>query len=287
MRAMRFQGKVAIITGGAKGIGAATARRFAADGARVVIADIDDAAGSALAAELGAGGTLYVHADVTNEEHVVAMLTSAAERFGGIDVLVNNAATTTGTALADADLSAWQRDQDAVLKSVYLCTRHALPHLLKRTPGASIVNVTSVNGMMAIGQDAYSAAKAGVISLTRTVAVTYGPRGLRCNVVAPGTVRTTIGVSPGGVNPGGVNPGGVSPGDGPARPPEPSHFERVAALYPLRRVAEPEEIAGAIAFLASDDASFITGANLVVDGGLTAGTDLFTRLAAGARIVEG
>lgn len=278
---MRFQSKVAIITGGSKGIGAATARRFAADGARVVLADLDDAAGQALAAELGSEGARYVHADVTSEADVQALMAEAIKHFGGVDVLVNNAATTTGKALADADTEAWQRDQDAVLKSVYLCTRLALPHLLARTPGASIVNVTSVNGMMAIGQDAYSAAKAGVISLTRTVAVTYGPQGLRCNVVAPGTVRTTIGVSPGGVSPGGVSPGG-----GPARPPEPSHFERVASLYPLRRVAEPEEIAGAILFLASDDASFITGANLVVDGGLTAGTDMFARLAAGARIVE-
>ena len=269
---MRFQGKVAIITGGAKGIGAATARRFAADGARVVLADLDDAAGEALAANLGHDSAMYIHADVTSEDDVQAMVAGSVERFGGIDVLVNNAATTTGKALADADLEAWQRDQDAVLKSVYLCTRLTLPHLLVRTPGANIVNVTSVNGMMAIAQDSYSAAKAGVISLTRTVAVAYGPQGLRCNVVAPGTVRTTIGVGPGG--------------GGRARPPEPSHFDRVASLYPLRRVAEPEEIAGSIAFLASDDASFITGANLVVDGGLTAGTDMFARLAAGARIVE-
>jgi NAD(P)-dependent dehydrogenase (short-subunit alcohol dehydrogenase family) len=267
---MRFDGKVAIVTGGAKGIGAATVRRLLTEGARVAIADIDEANGRALADELGSGAA-FIGADVTQETEVSAMFSATLERFGGVDILVNNAAATTGQSLEDADLASWRRDQEVVLQSVYLCTRLGLPRLLLRAPGASIVNVSSVNGLTAIAQDSYSAAKAGVISLTRTVAVKYGPRGVRCNAVTPGTVRTTIGGSPGKDN---------------AQQPERAYFDRVASLYPLRRIAEPEEVAGAIAFMASDDASFITGANLVVDGGLTAGTDLFARLSAGARIVE-
>ncbi|MCE2469678.1 MAG: SDR family oxidoreductase [Dehalococcoidia bacterium] len=261
---MRLAGKCAVITGAAKGIGAATARRFAAEGARVAILDVDDAQGRRSAAEIGAEA-LFLHADVTDAAQARAAVDEAAARLGGLDILVNNAAATTAKALEEMEETDWQRDQDAALTSVFLCTRAALPHLLARCPGAAIVNVSSVNGMMGLAQDSYSAAKAGVNSLTRTVAVKYGPRGLRCNAVSPGTVRTSIG-------------GG--------RPDEPGYWERVGALYPLRRVAEPEEVAEAVLFLASSEASFVTGANLAVDGGLTAGTDVFARLARGARIVE-
>ena len=261
---MRLAGKGALITGAAKGIGAAAARLFAAEGARVAILDVDDAEGGRVAAEIG-GAAFFLRADVTGAAEVDAAVREAAERMGGLDILVNNAASTTGKALEEMDEADWRRDQDAALTSVFLCTRAALPHLLARCPGAAIVNVSSVNGMMGLAQDSYSAAKAGVNSLTRTIAVKHGPRGLRCNAVSPGTVRTSIG-------------GG--------RPGEPGNWERVGALYPLRRVAEPEEIARAVLFLASDEASFITGANLAVDGGLTAGTDLVGRLARGGRIVE-
>ena len=261
---MRPAGKTAVITGAAKGIGGASARLFAAEGARVAILDVDDAQGSRVAAEIG-DGALFLHADVTDAADVEAAVREAAERLGALDILVNNAASTTAKALEEMDEADWCRDQDAALTSVFLCTRAALPHLLARCPGAAIVNVSSANGMMGLAQDSYSAAKAGVNSLTRTIAVKYGPRGLRCNVVSPGTVRTSIG-------------GG--------RPGEPGYWEHVGALYPLRRVAEPEEVARAVLFLASDEASFVTGANLTVDGGLTAGTDLFARLARGARIVE-
>lgn len=259
----RFEGKTIIVTGGAKGIGAATVLRFVDEHACVLIADVDDDAGAALANSLGRN-VVYVHADATVEADVAAMVEAAVARFGGVDILVNNAGATTGKALADMTEDEWQGEMDANLKSFYLCTRLALPRLLERCPGASIVNVSSVNGMMAIAQDGYSAAKAGVVSLTRTVAATYGPRGLRCNVVSPGTVRTTIG-------------GG---------PRDEGYWERVGALYPLRRVAEPGEIASVITFLASHDASFISGANLPVDGALTSGTDIFARLARGARILE-
>ena len=267
---MQVQGKVVVVTGGAKGIGAATTRKFIEKGASVAIVDLDDYSGNKLTQELGKK-SIYIHADVTNESDVSQIFQHTVSEFGQIDVLVNNAATTSGKSLFDSDLATWQKDQDSVLKSVYLCTREALPYLLENTPKSSIVNVTSVNGMTAIAQDGYSAAKAGVISLTRTIAITYGPQGLRCNVVAPGTVRTTI---------------GADAGKDPSIPPDPQRFDRVASLYPLRRIAEPMEIANAILFLASDAASFITGANLVVDGGLTAGSDLFTRLAKGAKLVE-
>ena len=261
---MRLTGKSVVITGAAKGIGATAARLFAAEGARVAILDLDDAQGPRTAAEIGAGA-FFLHADVTDAAQVGAAVEEAAARLGGLDILVNNAAATTAKALDEMSEADWQRDQDVTLKSVFLCVRAALPHLLARCPGAAIANVSSVNGMMGLAQDSYSAAKAGVNSLTRTVALKYGPRGLRCNAVSPGTVRTSIG-------------GG--------RPDEPDYWGRVGSLYPLRRVAEPEEIAHAILFLVSDEASFVTGANLVVDGGLTAGADLFARLARGARIVE-
>lgn len=267
---MEVQGKIVVITGGAKGIGAETARRFVKYGASVVVVDLDDGSGEKLVKELG-HESIYVHADVTNEDDVSYIFKKTVSELGKLDVLVNNAAATSGKSLVDSDLETWQKDQDSVLKSVYLCTRAALPYLLKNTPKSSIVNVTSVNGMTAIAQDGYSAAKAGVISLTRTVAVTYGPQGLRCNVVAPGTVRTTI---------------GADAGKDSAVPLDPTRFDRISSLYPLRRIAEPAEIANAIVFLASDEASFITGANLVVDGGLTAGSDIFTRLAKGAKLVE-
>ena len=218
---MQVQGKVVVVTGGAKGIGAATTRKFIENGASVAIVDLDDYSGNKLTQELGKK-SIYIHADVTNESDVSQIFQHTVSEFGQIDVLVNNAATTSGKSLFDSDLATWQKDQDSVLKSVYLCTREALPYLLE-------------------------------------------------NVVAPGTVRTTI---------------GADAGKDPSIPPDPQRFDRVASLYPLRRIAEPMEIANAILFLASDAASFITGANLVVDGGLTAGSDLFTRLAKGAKLVE-
>lgn len=265
---MTMHGKVAIITGGARGIGRATARRFTREGAAVVIADVVDAEGRALEAEMAAAGArvAYVHTDVMREADVRTLMDGAVGRFGRLDVLVNNAASSNGLALADTDDAAWDAQQAIALKSVYLCTRHALPHLLRAGVGANIVNVSSVNGMVGVAQDAYSAAKAGVISLTRTIAVRYGPQGLRCNAVSPGTIRTGIGRADG------------RPGEE-RRPP-------VSTLYPLRRIGEPEEVASVIAFLASEDASFITGANIVVDGGITAGTDLFVRIGAGARITD-
>ncbi|MBM3939759.1 MAG: SDR family oxidoreductase [SAR202 cluster bacterium] len=265
---MRFDGKVIVVTGGAQGIGMATVRRFGADGGRVVIADIAADVGESVAHEVerAGGHATFIKTDVTRSDQVRDLFDAAASRWGRVDVLVNNAANTNAKALIDTDDEAWEWQQNVGLKSVFLCIRHGLPHLLKSAPGANIVNLSSVNAIVGIAQDAYSAARAGVLSLTRTVAIRYGPQGLRCNSVTPGTIRTGIG-----------QPGGRVPED--RRPP-------VSTLYPLRRIGEPEEVANVIAFLASDEASFVTGANVVVDGGLTAGTDLFVRIAGGARISD-
>ena len=255
---MRLQDKVAIVTGGASGIGAAMAERFAQEGAAVLIADINDVLGPEIvtAIEAAGGRAVFMRTDVTRQPEVQAMVEEAVSRFGKLDVLVNNVGATAGDDLVSIDEETWDWNFNVVLKSAYLCSKAALPHLLQR-PGGNILNVSSVNGMMAIAHDAYNAAKAGMISLTQSIAVRYGPQGLRANVICPGTIDTPIG----------------------GRPAEErdQRYQRIEFLYPLRRVGRPAEVANAALFLVSDEASFVTGAVVPVDGGLTAGTDLFRR----------
>ncbi len=263
---MRLQGKVAIVTGGASGIGRATARRFASEGAAVSVADINDTGGKQVAETIVAEGgkASFVHADVTRQADASALVQQTLAQFGRLDILVNNAGGASGDSLEEIDEATWDWNFDLVLKSVYFCSRAAIPRLLEGQ-GGCIVNISSVNGLTAIGQDAYSAAKAAVVSLTQNIAVRYGPRGLRANVICPGTVQTEAW----------------------RRTAErsPDVFQRVARLYPLRRVGRPEDIANAALFLASDEAAFVNGAVLVVDGGLTAGTDLFRRVVSGETTV--
>ncbi|MEU5320905.1 SDR family NAD(P)-dependent oxidoreductase [Streptomyces sp. NPDC021056] len=253
----RFEGYGVLITGAARGIGAATARRFAEEGARVLVTDIDVPAAEQTAATLREQGLVAraFGCDVGDRADVEAAVEHAVGAFGSLDVLVNNAFHCTPDAplFEDEPDDEWTRDLDITLTGAYRCCRAALPHLAASGRGA-IVNVGSVNGLTDFGNHAYSAAKAGLGSLTRTLAGHAAPRGVRVNLVAPGTVRTTAWEG--------------REGD----------LARARELYPLGRVGEPEDIAAAILFLASRDASWITGATLPVDGGITAVDSGFRQL---------
>ncbi|MFI7386016.1 SDR family NAD(P)-dependent oxidoreductase [Streptomyces sp. NPDC049813] len=245
----RFEGHAALVTGAGRGIGAAVADRLAAEGGRVLVTDIDLVGAEKTAARIRErGGDAVAHlCDVGDPGSVRAAVAAAVDVFGRLDVLVNNAYACHSDAslFEDEDDEAWARDLDLSLTGAYRCCKAALPHLAASGRGA-IVSIGSVNGLQDFGCHAYSAAKAGLISLTRTLAGHAGPRGVRVNLVAPGTVRT---------------PAWTGQGRDP---------DVLAPLYPLGRVGEPEDIAAAVAFLASADAGWVTGVVLPVDGGITA-----------------
>lgn len=235
---MRFDGQTVFVTGAAGGIGAVLCERFAAEGASVVAADLVPAT--------GAGVSRAVTLDVTDRDQVRAAVADA----GPVDVLVNNAAKAGDVDLLDLPESQWDTELAVGLKGPYLCTQAVLPAMVSRGSGV-ILNVASVNAVTYLGNDAYSAAKAGLLSLTRGVAVKYGPAGVRCNAVLPGTVRTPVWEK--------------------RLAADPEVLDRAARWYPLGRVGAPADIAAAALFLCSADASWITGATLPVDGGLLAG----------------
>ena len=251
---MRFHDRVALVTGGGEGIGQATAQRLAAEGAAVLIMDIDAARAERCAGAITASGgrAAAVRGSVTEAAEVAAAVAGALDRFGAIDVLLNNAAFTAAATLADVTPDGWDREFAVTLRGAFLMTQAVLPHMTARGRGA-IVNIGSVNGLMYFGNPAYSAAKAGLLNLTRSLAVEAGPRGVRTNMVSPGSVRT------------------AAPSWAERQRRDPAIFEKIARWYPVGRVGKPEDIAAAVCFLASEEAAFINGANLVVDGGLTAG----------------
>lgn len=245
----RFTDRVALVTGAGSGIGAVTAARFAAEGGSVVIADIDGERAATVAADLP--GARAVRLDVSDERAVAA----AIRDIGRVDILVNNAAVCSQDPFDTIDRATWDRDMAVCLTGSYLLSQAVLPGMLERSGGV-IVNVASVNGVGFYGNEAYSAAKAGLLSLTRSLAVRYGPRGIRCNAVVPGTIATPIW------------------NQRVAR--EPQIMEKLQRWYPLGRVGRAEDVAAAITFLAGDDAAWITGTALPVDGGLLAGNGPMT-----------
>ncbi|GGU36636.1 SDR family NAD(P)-dependent oxidoreductase [Streptomyces lavendofoliae] len=249
----RFEGYGVLVTGAARGIGEATARRFGAEGARVLVVDLDEGPAREVAGTIP--GSLAHGCDVADREAVEAAVEYAVAAFGRLDVLVNNAFARTPDAPRfeeEAD-EVWRRSLDVTLLGALRCARAALPPLAASGRGA-VVNIGSVNAEQAFGGHAYSAAKAGLTSLTRTLAADAAPRGVRVNQVNPGTIRTRA-------------------WEGRERELE----ELADRVYPLGRVGEPEDVAAAVAFLASPDASWITGTTLRVDGGLLAVNTGFAR----------
>ncbi len=249
----RFLDRIALVTGGGAGIGRAIARRLAGEGSSVAILDLDAAAAheTARAIEASGGSALAIQGDVTAEADIAAALAAVVVRFGALDVLVCNVGGTTQGRLDDVTPDDWDRETGVTVRAAFLCVRAALPRLAARR--GNVVAIGSVNGLTYVGNPAYSAAKAGLRSLVQAIAVEYGPRGVRANLVSPGTIRTEH----------------ESWRARLAR--DPAIFEKLAAHYPIGRIGAPDDIAAAVAFLASDEAGFVTGTELVVDGGLMAG----------------
>jgi len=263
----RLTDKYAIITGGASGIGAATARRFVEEGARVVIADINDDAGRDLAAALGSEVARYIRCDVADPAQIEALIAGAQQWFesvdGSVNVLVNNAGIGGGGEVPDVDPAQWSRVMDIDLNAVFHACRLAIP-LMRADGAASIVNTASISGLGGDwGMATYNAAKGAVINLSRTMALDHGKDGIRVNALCPGYIHTPLNATLSG---------------------DPAFVAEMSAGVALGRGGTPEEMANVIAFLASDEASYITGAAIVADGGRTAATGQPDMPAVGRRL---
>ncbi len=249
METGRLAGRSAVITGGCGGIGLATARRFAAEGAHVVIGDVDDGLGPDAADEVGG---LYVHCDVTDADQVEAMFAAAHSEYGSVDVAFNNAGISPpdDDSILDTGIDAWRRVQEVNLTSVYLCCKAALPYMRGQRRG-SIINTASFVAVMgaATSQISYTASKGGVLAMSRELGVQFAREGIRVNALCPGPVNTPLLQQ--------------------LFAADPERAARRLVHIPLGRFAEPEEIASAVLFLASDDSSFITASQFLVDGGIS------------------
>jgi len=258
---MRFGGKIAIVTGAASGIGRATALAFAREGARVACADINGEGAEETAQAIAAAGgeAMAIRADVASEPDVQRMVAETARRWDGLDILFNNAGVGLGAPITGMTLAQWQRVLDVNLTGVFLGCKYAIPEMLKRGGGV-IVNTASDAGLRGSPYlSAYCASKAGVILLTKSLAVEWAAQGIRINCVCPGLVRTPI-----------VEPYLKQMQELTGAAPQET-WERLARSHPIGRVGEPEDVAQAVLFLASPQAAFITGVALPVDGGMEAG----------------
>jgi NAD(P)-dependent dehydrogenase (short-subunit alcohol dehydrogenase family) len=246
----RLAGRVAVVTGGGSGIGLATVRRFAAEGAKVVVGDIDPEGGEQAANEVGGR---YVKVDVSDEEQVKNLFNAAEDAFGGVDIAFNNAGISPpeDASITETDLDAWHKVQQINLTSVFLCSKYAIEHMRRRGKG-SIINTASFVAVMgaATSQISYSASKGGVLSMSRELGVEFAREGIRVNAVCPGPVNTPLLKE--------------------LFAKDPERAARRLVHVPVGRFGEPEEIAAAVAFLASDDASFVTATSFLVDGGIHA-----------------
>jgi len=249
---MRLAGKVALISGGARGMGAVEARLFAQEGARIVIGDILEADGAAVAAGIGAKGgeAVFVRLDVTSESDWERAVATAERRFGKLDVLVNNAGVGGAGRLEDTTAAEWDRVMDVNAKGVFLGTKAAIP-ALRRAGGGSIVNISSQLGLVGMDDSSpqYQASKGAVRLLTKLTAVQYAKERIRVNSVHPGPVVTPMTER---------------------RRADPDVYKRMVSRIPLGRYGEPDEVAYGVLYLASDEAAFVTGSELVIDGGWTA-----------------
>jgi NAD(P)-dependent dehydrogenase (short-subunit alcohol dehydrogenase family) len=250
---MKLDGKVALITGGGRGIGAAIAKRFVDDGAKIVISDIRKDLLDEVAKTLKPGMVATCAGDVTNFDDVKRMVDETVKFGGGrIDILVNNAGIDPGGSIVDIDIALWKKILDVNLNGPFFCMRAAIPYMIKQGKG-SIINIASLAGVRCLpSMPAYCASKGGLIQLALQAALEYGPKGIRCNVVAPGATRTEM---------------LTNAMNSLSQAIKKDAFEVLTESVPLRRAADPMEITGACSFLASDDAAFITGAVLLVDGG--------------------
>jgi NAD(P)-dependent dehydrogenase (short-subunit alcohol dehydrogenase family) len=245
----RLEGRVAVITGGGGGIGLASARRLASEGAKGVVADVDVTAGEAAAKEVDG---LFVPVDVTDSDAVERMFAAAHDAYGSVDIAFNNAGISPpdDDSILTTDLDAWHRVQQVNLTSVYLCCKHALPYMQRQGKG-SIINTASFVAVMgaATSQISYTASKGGVLAMTRELGVQFAREGIRVNALCPGPVNTPLLQE--------------------LFAKDPERAARRLVHIPMGRFAEADEIAGAVAFLASDDSSFITASTFLVDGGIS------------------
>lgn len=253
---MRFTGKAVVVTGAGSGIGAKTARRFAAEGANVVVADINTTAAENVASAIE--GALAVTVDVTSRDQLHDMVEVVTAAFGGIDVLINNAMSWTPGSFLEVTPEEVTQNLAVSLIGPFFASQEVIPGMIERGTGV-ILNVASVNGIAYYGSEAYSAAKAGLISLTKSVAAEFGRYGIRCNAVAPATIATESWAERVEI--------------------DPLVFEKISRYYPLGRIGTPDDVAESLMFLASDAASWITGTTLTVDGGMTSGNVEIARAA--------
>ena len=246
---MRLAGKIAIVTGAASGIGEATAKRFAEEGASVVVNDINDEGGNRVVGEIVSKGGVatYVHADVGDPEELKNLVETAVATYGGLDIMHNNAYWTDAKALEETTLENWQRTIDVTLRAVFLGAQYAIPHMRKRG-GGIILNTASLQSVVGFRNfSAYQAAKGGVMSLTRAMALEVADDNIRVVSILPGAIATpSVGLD------------------------DPSAVEALVETIPIKRLGRPEEIANTAVFLASDEAPYITGTGILVDGGYTA-----------------